>query len=313
MPVTLICSECGGSFRLRDEMAGRKVRCPDCDSVQIVPALDIEEDLFSPADEEVDNGLHPAFRRDLFLFRQKVLTLSEKYVVWDEDDRPILYIERPAYIMRQLLGALATIFVFVVTFGLAVIVGLGLSEQVQPKWIAWFAFGILLLIAFALTVLTLIAVVPKRHISFYADESKADLLLQVLQDQKFQFFIATYTVVTPEGECLGRMKKNYLYDFFRKKWEVLDPEGRLVLFAREDSLLLSMLRRFLGPQMGFLRTNFILLVPDDDGLEVNRGEFNRQFTVFDRYVLDLDRDDPPMIDRRLAVALGVLLDTGEHR
>ena len=48
MPVTLICSECGGSFRLRDEMAGRKVRCPDCDSVQIVPALDIEEDLFSP-------------------------------------------------------------------------------------------------------------------------------------------------------------------------------------------------------------------------------------------------------------------------
>ena len=232
--------------------------------------------------------MHPAFRRDLFLFRQKVLTLSEKYVVWDEDDRPILYIERPAYIMRQLLGALATIFVFVVTFGLAVIVGLGLSEQVQPKWIAWFAFGILLLIAFALTVLTLIAVVPKRHISFYADESKADLLLQVLQDQKFQFFIATYTVVTPEGECLGRMKKNYLYDFFRKKWEVLDPEGRLVLFAREDSLLLSMLRRFLGPQMGFLRTNFILLVPDDDGLEVNRGEFNRQFTVFDRYVLDLD-------------------------
>lgn len=257
--------------------------------------------------------LHPAFERDLFLFRQKVLTLSEKYLVFDDEDRPILYIERPAYFMRQVLGALATVFVFVLTFGLAVVVGLGISEQVHPKWIGAVAFGILLVISFALTALVLIAVVPKRHISFYADESKEELLLQVLQDKKFQFLVATYTVVTPEGECLGLMRKNYLHDFFRKKWDLLDPQGGRMLVAREDSLLLSLLRRFLGPMMGFLRTNFILMVPRSDGIEATRGEFNRKFTVFDRYVLDLTRDRPRMIDRRLAVALGVLLDTGEHR
>ena len=65
--------------------------------------------------------------------------------------------------------------------------------------------------------------------------------------------------------------------------------------------------------MGFLRTNFILVVPRGGEVEAMRGEFNRNFTIFDRYVLDLTRDRPRTIDRRLAVALGVLLDTGEHR
>ena len=154
---------------------------------------------------------------------------------------------------------------------------------------------------------------PKRHIYFYSDESKGEFLLQVLQDKKFQPIIATYTVLTPEGECLGRMKKNYMYNFFRKKWDVLDAQGRKVLVAREDSLLLSLLRRVLGTDAGVPSHNFILVVPRADDTEAMRGEFNRNFTVFDRYVLDLSRDRPRMIDRRLAIALGVLLDTGENR
>jgi hypothetical protein len=54
-------------------------------------------------------------------------------------------------------------------------------------------------------------------------------------------------------------------------------------------------------------------VPQSDKTEKTRGEFNRNFTLFDRYVLDLSRDRPRLIDRRLAIALGVLLDTGENR
>lgn len=77
--------------------------------------------------------------------------------------------------------------------------------------------------------------------------------------------------------------------------------------------MLSLLRRMFGPSFGFLRTNPILIVPESDGIAIARGEFNRNFTLFDRYVLDLTRDHPRMIDRRLGVALGVLLDTGEHR
>jgi hypothetical protein len=54
-----------------------------------------------------------------------------------------------------------------------------------------------------------------------------------------------------------------------------------------------------------------LLVRGSD--EAVLGEFNRKFTLFDRYVLDLSADPDRAFDRRVALALGVMLDTGERR
>jgi hypothetical protein len=43
------------------------------------------------------------------------------------------------------------------------------------------------------------------------------------------------------------------------------------------------------------------------------GEFNRKLTLFDRYVIDVRGDVEGILDRRVALALGVMLDTGERR
>jgi hypothetical protein len=80
--------------------------------------------------------------------------------------------------------------------------------------------------------------------------------------------------------------------------------------AREDSIILSLLRRLLGPLFGFLRTNFIIQA---QGSEDVLGEFKRKFTILDRYVLDMSADPQRTVDRRVALALGVMLDTGERR
>jgi DNA-directed RNA polymerase subunit RPC12/RpoP len=313
MPISISCSGCGRSFHLKDEMAGRKVRCPECEAVLVVPEPEDEDVVFELDTADHVGQLHPAFNRDRFLLRQKLMTISEKYVVWDDQQRPILFIERPAHFWWNILGAFVTVIVLLSTTAVSVLAGIFLSQNVQPAWLGLAVGAVLETLSVVLTVVLVITLSPKRHISFYSDESKGERLLQVLQDKKFQPITATYTVLTPEGDLLGRMKKNYLYNFFRKKWDVLDAQGRNVLIAREDSLLLSLLRRFLGPMMGFLRANFILVVPQGDRTEETRGEFNRNFTLFDRYVLDLSRDRPRTIDRRLAIALGVLLDTGENR
>jgi hypothetical protein len=311
--ITLKCTGCQNNFRLRDEMAGRKVRCPECDAILVVPAAEADELRFEGDSDEATIKLHPALDRDRFLLRQKLITLSEKYVVCDDEQRPILYVERPAHFWRNLGAILATIFVAVLAVGVAVTLGILVSQAVGPRWIGPLLAVLLIVAGLFLSAVVGIKLSPKRHISFFTDESKERLLLQVLQDKKFQPIVATYTVITPEGDLLGRMNKNYLYNFFRRKWDVFDAAGRIVLIGREDSLLLSLLRRLLGPMLGLLRANFILVVPQPDGSEVNRGEFNRNLTIFDRYVLDLSRDRPRMIDRRLAIALGVLLDTGERR
>jgi hypothetical protein len=321
MPINLKCNGCGKTFLFKDDMAGRKIRCPDCHFVHVVPELGDEPtisqwkgDSLSQWEGDSDKGpLHSAFNRDRFLLRQKLITLSEKYVVWDDEQRPILFIERPAHVLRNMLAALVTIVAFIVSFIVAIIVGFALAERVRPSSIGYVIMAVLILLSVILTIVLGIVLSPKRHISFYADETKGELLLQVLQDKKFQPIVATYTVLTPDGQILGRMSKNYLYNFFRKKWDVFDARSSKVLIAREDSLLLSLLRRLLGPMLGFLRANFILAVPGPGNAETTRGEFNRNFTIFDRYVLDLSRDRPRTIDRRLAIALGVLLDTGEHR
>jgi hypothetical protein len=69
-----------------------------------------------------------------------------------------------------------------------------------------------------------------------------------------------------------------------------------------------MLRRLLGPLFGLLRTNFVYLRGDQ-----MIGEFNRKMTLLDRYVLDMSADRNRHLDRRVALAVGVMLDTGERR
>jgi hypothetical protein len=157
-----------------------------------------------------------------------------------------------------------------------------------------------------------IALSVKRHVSFYRDESKRDRLLEIRQDKKFQPIMMTYTVRDARGRSIARLGKNILFNFIRKRWYVWAPgaERRVLFLAKEDSIILSLLRRFLGPLFGLLRTNFIFLPA---GTEDVIGEFKRKFTILDRYVLDMSADPQRLMDRRIALALGVMLDTGERR
>jgi len=90
-----------------------------------------------------------------------------------------------------------------------------------------------------------------------------------------------------------------------------NESGRSVVISGGTGALgRALLRRFLGPLFGILRTNFIFLPA---GTEDVIGEFKRKFTILDRYVLDMTSDPERLMDRRIAIALGVMLDTGERR
>jgi hypothetical protein len=149
----------------------------------------------------------------------------------------------------------------------------------------------------------------KPHVSFYTSDDRTVRVLEVLQDTKFHFINATYTLCGADGTVLARFRKNYLFNLFRRKWEVLRSDGTVAWVAREDSIVLSLIRRIV-PFMGLLRTNFIF---QRSGSEQIIGEFRRKLTILDRYALDLSADRARVLDRRVAVALGVMLDTGERR
>ncbi|MCE5228834.1 hypothetical protein LLG95_04460 [bacterium] len=293
MPVQVQCS-CGKSYNLRDEFVGKTLQCPQCGGT-----FEVGKPAAGPA-------VDPAFDRDKFLLRQKALTINEKYYAWDENGRTVLFIERPAHLLRNLGAILAAIATFFVT----VFVFVAIADLIKGGVGA--AIAILgFIIAIVATAFVGLGLSKKRHTNFYRDDTKGEMLLQVFQDKKFQPIVATYTIADAQGNAIGYLRKNYLYNIFRKRWVCLAPDGATqVCMAMEDSIILSLLRRFLGPLFGVLRTNFIIV--QQAGGDV-LGEFNRKFTLLDRYVLDMTGDPHRLIDRRIAIALGVMLDTGERR
>lgn len=279
----------------------------------------------------------PAFDRDKFLLRQKVISISEQYEVGDEQNRPIVYVLRPAHALQNGAAILAAIACLLIVLGGFIFLGNILFGQrsggLAVMVILGFGFGIVA--AFFVGVICS----AKRHITFYRDKTKAEKLMDVLQDAKFQPINSAFTLRDRDGQVLARFRKNILTNFLRKRWHCYSPAGTLLCTAMEDSMLLSLLRRFLGTFYGLLRTNFIILAPEDyvppsgggtaDAVQSGAsstlsyssprsesrqiGEFNRKFTLFDRYVLDLSADPTRTLDRRVALALGVMLDTGEKR
>ena len=296
MSVRVVCS-CGTSYELKDEFAGRLVKCPQCGRENRVPAAAVA------AQEQAD----PVFNRDLFLLRQQLMRISETYDVGDEKGNNILFVVRPAHLLQNLGALLAAGAVwFVVTFGVFSVVPEPGQRNAAGEIVA--LLGILLGIVGAAVVG--IALSRKRHVTFYRDATKRDRLIDVLQDKKWQPITSTYTVRDFKGQPIARLAKNWLYNMFRKRWYVYDPAGRLLYTAKEDSVILSLLRRFIGPLFGLLRTNFLILRSDSEDIV---GEFKRKFTILDRYVLDMSADPSRLVDRRIALALGLMLDTGERR
>jgi len=297
MSVRVTC-QCGTSYELKDEFAGKLVKCPQCGRENRVPG--------AAGGVPVQVQADPVFDRDLFLLRQQMLRISEKYDVADEKGNNIIYIERPAHLARNLGAALLGLLAGgVVGLMLGALADVLKGTVLQPILaVSAVLFGIATFIAVA------VSVSAKRHVTFYRDASKRDRMLEVLQDKKWQPITATYTVRDFRGKPLARFAKNILYNLIRKRWYIYGPDQQLQFLAKEDSVILSLLRRFLGPMLGVLRTNFIILRPDSEDVI---GEFKRKFTILDRYVLDMSGDPQRLMDRRVALALGVMLDTGERR
>ncbi len=295
MAVVVSC-RCRNTYTLKDEYAGKLVECPQCGAVNKA-----SESTLTPKSQADE-----VFNRDIFLLRQKHLSINQKYQVSDEQGNPILFVERPTYFWRTLLALICGWVAMMVVYG----VGMGLAAAGAQQAGGGGLGVVVILLAPVAFVVVAMALSKRRHVTFYRDESRTHKMFDVLQDKKVQFPMRTYTVRDASGASLASFKKNYLYNIFRKRWEMRSPSGSVMYVAKEDSIILSLLRRVLGPLFGLLRTNFLITRGESD---VVVGEFKRKLTILDRYVLDLSADRRRDLDRRLGLALGVMLDTGERR
>lgn len=300
MPVRAVCA-CGAEYTLKNEFAGMPLGCPKCGGAVPVPALPPPPPVREQEGDRV-------FARDVFLLNQHHFAVDEIYYVTDKDAKPLMFVERPVHVIMNTFAAAGGIFAGI----LNVLVTSSLARAAKkaalplPPMAAlglWLMFGTVIVV-----VLVTMFLVRKRHVTVYRDDRRTEVLLRVTQDFRVPLLTSSYTVTDPDGRPLGRFLKKRLRNIFRKRWYGFGPDGKLILVAREDSMVLSALRRAMLGFFGFLHTNFVIY-----GLNGVLGEFNRRMTLRDRYVLDMSADSLRTLDRRLALALGVLLDTGEGR
>ena len=62
-------------------------------------------------------GVDPAFDRDVFLLRERVFSITSKYEVWAGDGTPVLYVERPTYLVRTLVAYLLGVIAGLMVLG----------------------------------------------------------------------------------------------------------------------------------------------------------------------------------------------------
>jgi len=116
MSIVANCS-CGERYDLKDEFACQLVQCPKC-------GRQFQAGTANP----LLLG-DPAFDRDKFLLRQKHLSLSEKYFVWDEQGNTLLYILRPAHLLRQLIAAFGGALAAILVLSVGLMAGIAIGEN----------------------------------------------------------------------------------------------------------------------------------------------------------------------------------------
>jgi len=151
----------------------------------------------------------------------------------------------------------------------------------------------------------------KEDIRFYADEAETNELFRIAARSVFDIGGARYDVFAG-SEKLGVLEHQFKASLLRSTWRVRGGDDTELMIARERSMPLAIARRLVD----FVPYGEWVPIPYNFDFVVDgrvAGTMNRKFQLRDRYVLDLGGDTERRVDRRLALALVIGLDTLQNR
>ena len=145
----------------------------------------------------------------------------------------------------------------------------------------------------------------KEDFRFYYDQGEKEEAL-VIRAENIIDFSGKYDVIDPiNGSTIGKIKREGLSSLVRGKWKVISPSDEEIAEVSEDSTLLAILRRFFDVISYFIPVEFTIR----KGETVLGSIKKKRALIRDRYYLDMRQDSSSQIDRRLTIALAILLDS----
>lgn len=219
---------------------------------------------------------------------------GESGSVSSEASTPLLYFHAPG----KLIGIVAAMVAAIVTLG-----GLAATAALA----AGFRFGaasaaLVLTAAFTAMILLL---VPRRHLLIFRDQEMKKVAMTIRQDSLFAFPHLRFSAAQPDGATVGFLEKNSFSNLGRRRWWVFDRERILpTAYAVEDSWVHALARKLSGNLFSVFRTDFRIYLGSSPAGWISRREPYR-------HSLDLSEDSSFQIDRRMGIALAVVISTVE--
>lgn len=155
----------------------------------------------------------------------------------------------------------------------------------------------------------------RPDITLYDDGSLQRAVLFMTPADYGKALHLNYTVKPPDGKVIAKLSRHSLKSLFLPHvWDIADAAGGPIAQARETPAVRAFIRRALG-QFYFLellrplfKTDFLLIRQDASGNEEKIGSFDRRGRSSEDHVLNLSGDPGRKLDRRIGLAVAILLD-----
>jgi hypothetical protein len=231
-----------------------------------------------------------------------IQVFEEGYSIASSDQSEIYSASRPRSWFKRFLSRMASYGTALLVFILSVVAFSGLVSK-DDTTILLVAAIFSLAVAIGAAILMVKLTSPKRK-AILSDRDSREIL-SIKPSSGIFFFNYEYNIESKNGQILATFKKRFLDNIFRIHWHCYNPQGQYLFSASEDSIFMSLIRRFFifGK---YLPVHFVF--HKQGGKKF--GSFTRRYSLRDKYKLDYKTD---AIDGWLVVATAILLDTGESR
>ena len=207
------------------------------------------------------------------------------------DDGEVLLSYRSFASVVPIVAALVSVIV-----GVAGLAGVAfLAAEGRPF------FAILALMLTAAFAVVIAMLVPPIKVTLF---SGIHPMVTIVQQSNLSFPVATYIVATPDGRTLSRVRRSVFSRLGRNRWHILSAsDDRPIGVAIEESLILAIKRKLAGKFNSRYDANLTLrFLGNAVGTIVRRPTAEGE-----RDVLDVSIDGKESLDRRVAVAIALLV------
>lgn len=141
----------------------------------------------------------------------------------------------------------------------------------------------------------------KTDIHIYTDKSMSEEVL-IAKTKEIIDFSATYDIIDPKTNTkIGAVKRKGWKSLLKDEWIIMDKENIEIGFVKEDNMAMALLRQFLPGWL--LPKKFLLSV---GGTQVGFFQKHRNPFVW-KTTLDFSQDTANLLDRRMGIAIALLL------